>query len=72
MDHVAQQQRALGHLADPEDAGPPRGAVDPVHDVVEPRRQLVDVLGIERRDEGSIEPGDDRMGDVVGLVLECP
>ena len=30
----------------------------------------MDVLAIERRDEGAVEPGDDGVGDLVGLVLQ--
>ncbi len=41
-----------------------------VHHVVQVGRQLVDVLAIERRDEGAIEPVHHFVRDLVGLVLQ--
>ncbi len=43
--------------------------VHEVHDVVEPRGQAVDVLPVERRDEGAVDPPDDVVGGLVGGVL---
>ena len=44
--------------------------LDEVDDVVEPARQVVDVLAIERRDEGLLEPFVDVVVDLVALLLE--
>ena len=41
-----------------------------VDDVVEPRGQLVDVLALERRDEGGVQLVECPMRDVVALVLD--
>ena len=38
------------------------GLLDEVEDVVEPADQGVDVLAVERRDEGRLEPVADRRG----------
>ncbi len=46
------------------------GAVDRVHHVVQIGRELVDVLAIERRDEGAIEPVHHFVRDLVSLVLQ--
>src|SRR5215218_1268622 len=40
-----------------------------VHDVVERRRQLVDVLPVDRGDEGLVEALDDVVGDPVAVLL---
>jgi len=42
---------------------------DEVHDVVDPRRQGVDVLAVEGSDEGRIEVSDDLVGQLVAPVL---
>ena len=44
--------------------------LDAVHDVVEPRDELVDVLAIERRDERVLEPAGDLVVDLVAALLE--
>ena len=46
-----------------------RHGLDVVDDVVELLGQGVDVLAVERRDEGRVEPLEDRAGDLVALVL---
>ena len=53
-----------------EHLGAARRAVHQVHDVVEPRREPVDVLAVERRDEALVDPVHDLVRDHVGLVLE--
>ena len=45
--------------------------LDPVDDVVQSRRELVDVLAIERRDERVLEPSRDLLVDLVTALLEC-
>ena len=64
------QHRALRGLAGVEHLEPPGGAVDQVHDVVQPGGQEVDVLPVERGDEHPVQPGDHLVGDLVGLVLQ--
>ena len=46
--------------------------LDRVEHVVERRRELVDVLPVERRDERRVERGHDPMRQVVTLVLQVP
>src|SRR5829696_7111894 len=46
-----------------------RHLLDPVDDVVEPRRQRVDVLAVDRGDERLVEPLDDVVRDPVALLL---
>src|SRR6266540_366067 len=56
LDHLVQHQ----HI---------RGRLDRVGHVVQLGRQVVDVLAVERGDEGGVEPREDRVGDAVALVL---
>ena len=49
----------------------PGGAVDQVHNVVQPGGQEVDVLPVERGDEHPVEPGDHLVGHLVRLVLQA-
>ena len=49
---------------------PANGVVDQVDDVVQPNRQPVDVVAIDRRHEGAVDPAEDVVGDLVALVLE--
>jgi hypothetical protein len=53
-----------------EDQQPAGGAVDEVDDVVQAGGEEVDVLPVERGDEHPVQPGDDLVGDLVGLVLQ--
>ena len=46
-----------------------RHGLDVVDDVVELLGEGVDVLAVERRDEGGVQPLEDRPGDLVALVL---
>jgi len=41
-----------------------------VHDVIEIGRELVNVFAIERRNKRAVEPVDDLMRDLIGLVLQ--
>ena len=43
--------------------------LDPVHDVVQARRERVDVLAVDRRDERLVEALDDVVRDPVALLL---
>ena len=53
-------------LVEAEEVGRLLGEVD---DVVHLRRQAVDVLAVDRRDEGRVEALDDVVGDPVALLL---
>ena len=46
------------------------GVVDGVHHVVERAGQRMDVLAVDRRDEGLVEPLDDLVRQEVALVLD--
>ena len=46
-----------------------RDLLDVVDDVVHLGRERVDVLAVDRRDEGRVEPLDDVVGDPVALLL---
>ena len=59
--------RTLLDLIEPDDR---RRRVDRVHHVVERPGQRVDVLAVERRDEGAVQALDDLVGQVVALVLD--
>src|SRR5215204_943029 len=63
LDHGVQ---GLGHLVQDQHVG--RG-LDGVEHVVQLAGQGVDVLAVERGDEGGVEPGVDRVGEPVALVL---
>src|SRR5215212_328574 len=63
LDHGVQR---LGHLVEDQHVG---RRLDGVPDVVELAGQGVDVLAVERGDEGAVEPGVDGVGEPVALVL---
>src|SRR5215216_4293898 len=63
LDHGVQR---LGHLVEDQHVG---RRLDGVQDVVELAGQGVDVLAVERGDEGAVEPGVDGVGEPVALVL---
>ena len=54
-------------VVEPDDRG---RRVDGIHHVVERPRQRVDVLAIERGDEGAVQALDDLVGQEVALVLD--
>src|SRR6266511_3033931 len=63
---LAHRLDGLEHLVQHQHVG---GRLDRVGDVVQLGRQVVDVLAVERGDEGGVEPREDRVGDAVALVL---
>ena len=68
-EHFSQIQRLLHRrldLVEVEEVGHLLRVVD---DIVELRRQPVDVLAIEGRDEGRVQALDDVVGDPVALLL---
>src|SRR5262249_6161910 len=79
LDHLAgdlddrrgKRPGGLGRLGDLEEAHAADGAVDQVDDVVQPYGELVDVLAVDRRDEGPVDVAEDLVGDLVALVLEA-
>ena len=54
---------------DPVEREEVRDLLDPVDDVVEPGRERVDVLAVDRRDERLVEALDDVVRDPVALLL---
>ncbi len=70
-DQAARQiDRLLGHLRDVVERQPIGRRLDHVHDVVHLGDEAVDVVAIDRRDEGLVQPRDHRVGDLVALVLD--
>src|SRR5438874_9408972 len=59
----------LPDLVQHEDVG---GSLNEVHDVVQAGSECVDVLAVERRDEGRVEIADDLVRVFVALVLLLP
>ena len=63
------------HRCYPEYLHPTRCSVEEVHNLIQRRRQLMDVLTVERSDESAIEPVDYLTRELVRLVLgdlDCP
>jgi hypothetical protein len=48
-----------------------RNRINTIDHVVEIARQEVDVLSVNRCDEGPVEAGHDLMRDLIGLMLEA-
>ena len=65
-----QLARAGPHRVDAVERDQRGRVVDGVHDVVERTRQRVDVLAVDRRDEGLVQPLDDLVRQEVALVLD--
>src|SRR4051812_35651499 len=63
---------ALGQFLDVVEDDQVDGLLHEVHDVVEGRREGVDVLAVERRDERGVQLVEDRMGGVVTCVFRGP
>ena len=63
---------ALGQLLDLVEDDQVDGLLHEVHDVVERRGEVVDVLAVERRDEGGVQLVEDRVRGVVTRVLRGP
>src|SRR5256884_9512677 len=56
--------------SDPVDDEALGGGLEVVEHVVEAGREVVDVLAVERRDEGRVQPFDDLVRDLVARVLD--
>ena len=67
--HLGERLRLLHRRLDLVEAEEVAGLLDVVDDVVDLGRQAVDVLAVERRDEGRVEAPDDVVGDPVALLL---
>src|SRR6187397_2585584 len=67
--HLGQRLRLRHRRFDLVQAEQVSGFLGEVDDVVHPRRQPVDVLAVERRHEGRVEPLDDVVSDPVALLL---
>lgn len=70
LDDAPEVARVGPDVLDAVEANHGRRRIDRIHDVVERPRQVVDVLAIERGDEGLMQPLDDFVGDEVALVLD--
>ena len=69
LQHAGQLQRLLHRgldVVEPHEVGRLLGEVD---DVVERRRERVDVLTVDRRHRRAVQPVDDVVGDPVALLL---
>src|SRR6476660_1756562 len=62
--------RGLAHLVDVEHHHPARRAIEAVDDVVEARREEVNVLTVDRRDEALVDTDVDRVRELIGEVLD--
>ena len=69
LEHLHLVGDPRGQLVDLVEHDEVRGLVHEVHAVVEVRREHVDVVAVERRDEGLVEAPHDRVRRVVGRVL---
>src|SRR5436190_16265096 len=69
-DHVGHRPARRGRLLDPVADEPLGGGLEVVQHVVDAGREVVDVLAVERRDEGRVQPFDDLVGDLVARVLD--
>src|SRR4051812_37096843 len=67
--HARHALRLLHRRLDPVEPEEVRDLLDVVDDVVQRRGELDDVLAVEGRDEGLVEPLDDVVGDAVALLL---
>ena len=68
--HPRQRLGVVGGLVDLVEVHPRDGRVDQVDDVVDPADQLVDVLAVERGDEGLVQLLDRGVGELVPGVLD--
>src|SRR6266571_2578735 len=69
-DHVGHRPARRGRLFNPVDDEALGGRLEEVEHVVEAGREVVDVLAVDRRDEGRVEPPDDLVGDLVARVFD--
>src|SRR5262245_48573879 len=69
-DHFSHRPAGGRRFLDAVHHQPLGGGLDVIEHVVQTRGQVVDVLAVDRRDEGRIELLDDLVGDLVALVLD--
>src|SRR6266508_4468300 len=69
LDQAGLLDHHLDGLGDPVQHQHVRGRLERVDHVVQVAGEGVDVLAVERGDEGGVQPGEDRVGEPVGLVL---
>src|SRR6185437_9160775 len=67
--HFRQRDCCLMDCCDPEDLDAARGTVQQIHHLVQSRRELMDVLAVERRDKGPVQPIDYLTSYLVRFVL---
>ncbi len=72
LDHRSEFHQALVHAGQLVDGQPPDNRVQHVGDVVQFLRQGVDILAVERRDEGPVQPVYDRVRGLVAPMLDVP
>src|SRR5713226_5886626 len=69
-DEVGHRAARRGRLLDPIDHQALRDGLDKIENVVEPCREVVDVLAVERSDERRVEVLDDVVRDLIAGVLD--
>src|SRR5436309_268804 len=69
-DHLGHRPARRSRFFDPVDDEALGGGLEEVEHVVEAGREVVDVLAVDRRDEGRVEPPDDLVGDLVARVFD--
>ena len=70
LDHFREPLHTLRRGPEAEDLGAACRAVHHIHHVVQVGGQLMDILAVERRDEGAVEAIHHLVGHLVGLVLQ--
>src|SRR5882672_4862380 len=68
--HFSQYDGRRTRFLDPEYRRAARRSINQVYNVVQLRRERVNVLAVERSDEGSIDAIDDVVGEIIRFVLE--
>src|SRR3954468_3327945 len=69
-DHGGHLLRRLAYLFDVKHDAAPRRSIEPIDHVIQSRREEMDVLPVDRRDEALVDPGVDREGQDVRLMLD--
>src|SRR4051812_10253536 len=69
-DHRRHLLRRLAHFVDVQHDDAPRRSIEPIDHVIQSRREEMDVLPVDRRDEALVDPGVDREGQDVRLMLD--
>ena len=72
LDHRGEFHQVLVHAGQLVNGQPPDNRVQHVGDVIQFLRQGVDVLAVERRDEGPVQPVYDRVRGLVAAMLDVP